>query len=414
MKFNIRLSFTLFISLFFVWITYVSYDSKLLTNENEKPNPDINKLISINTNKKIAKEVTIKVSDPKAISSNAERIPKNLFKKSINSKRSISSETETEAKIENPISVSTQNKINPEINHEFINQIAISSKNDNPSKEINNPNEINNNNNNNNNINNNNNSKQDALKLDIKATKEAKTFNFPDRWISIGVGASYTYSKQELENYNSCQISSIDSPHISIRSGGLITEKNGVDFIYKEVSGKLSNDSSGTKVVEHYKWKVLSAEILHLEKQNYKLWGYNYEIYYRFGIQNHQFFTIIPSSPNSVKIETLTTGITNLSAGLEYKIMTRKNVRTEILMRFQYPFSSASKNIGDTFSVSPIFSFDGSLGYVYKANNNITLGSYWFGQWQFFKFNYKKSANNFSGSQLFFNSIVDLRIGYDF
>lgn len=241
-----------------------------------------------------------------------------------------------------------------------------------------------------------------------------KGINFPEWWLSAGIGVNYTYTRESLNGYQTGTTSSIDTPQWSVRSGGMVTGKSGFDFIYKETTATISNSTSGRQVTEKFKWKIFSVEYLKTYGKDLNLFDYKDELYFRIGIQSHEFFTVIPVSANSTEVSILTTGMNNASIGFEYKFFTRPRGRAEFLMRYQYPFSSSSNTSGDDFQVTPIFSFDGSLGYVYKIDDHLTLGSYWFGQWQSYNFSYRRQNSSYEGSQQFFNSSVDIRLGLEF
>jgi len=81
-------------------------------------------------------------------------------------------------------------------------------------------------------------------------------------------------------------------------------------------------------------------------------------------------------------------------------------------MRYQYPISSGT-NSNDSFTVSPIFAFDGSLGTVYSFGENFRLGLFWYGQYHYYKFSYSGSTS-FSGEQTLLYSNAELRLGFEF
>ena len=236
----------------------------------------------------------------------------------------------------------------------------------------------------------------------------------PRWWINFGIGISYNYFRQITQGYHTGSLTSLDLPQWTFRSGGLFTENSGIDIIYKQIPGTIRNKTSGTLITESYLWKTLSFEYLSIQKNIHFLGKKGDEIYWRFGLQHHDFISVIPRTPNDLEFTILPTGITNLSLGSEYRLILNPKSRAEILLRYQHPFIGTVKTFGDEFSVAPKFSLDGSIGYVYKINNIYSLGSHWFGQFQYFDFKYLREKDMYKGSELFFNTSFDLNFGFEF
>lgn len=241
-----------------------------------------------------------------------------------------------------------------------------------------------------------------------------REFSFPAYWVWIGAGVSLTLFNENLTGYSSGSFGSIDSPQIFIRTGGFFTDESGFDLIYNETPGRLTNETGGTSKIDTFKWKTFSLEYIYVHKDAFALFGYQSDLYYRYGLQTHEFVTIIPESTNSSNLLPKSTMINNASLGLACHIRTQKRARAEILMHYQYPLSSLTSNPNNRYSVTPNLSFDGSLGYIFELNEHLSLGSYWFGQWQDFRFRYRQGNESYDGTQQLFNSTIDVRVGYEF
>ena len=103
----------------------------------------------------------------------------------------------------------------------------------------------------------------------------------------------------------------------------------------------------------------------------------------------------------------------NLSLGLKYNYLTQTNLDYEIFMRYQTMLGSSSLS-GDSFHATPLLMFDGSLGLSRHYESGLTMGLYWFGQQNNFRYDSVRNGISTSGTQTMFNSTLQFRLGYDF
>lgn len=156
-----------------------------------------------------------------------------------------------------------------------------------------------------------------------------------------------------------------------------------------------------------YNWTSMLAEY------QYRFHQTNYSAYSLLvGIQQHQ----IPYlSVNALdKIDILTNQLLNASLGVQAKFLTEsRKYEYEVFMRYQHLLNSSSLN-GHTFTATPVLMFDGSIGVSRYFDNGFKAGLYWFGQQQYFNYEFTREGVESSGSQNLFNSNIQFRIGWEF
>jgi hypothetical protein len=236
----------------------------------------------------------------------------------------------------------------------------------------------------------------------------------PKFWLWGGLGISIVISSQDTDSYTKGKAASIASPQFSFRAGGYLNEKNGLDFSYKQTPGYLINTSSGSDIKETFFWKNLAIEYLSVSDRRISFYSYPSVLTYRWGLQDHTMFTLVPIAPGTAPISILSTSVTTFSAGVGLETFTRNNSLFEFNFRYQHPFSGRTASAFDSYKVTPVFSFDGSIAYIYLPAQNWRIGSYWFGQYHTYNFTYDRSGNVYKGQQNFFNSTMELRLGYEF
>lgn len=228
-------------------------------------------------------------------------------------------------------------------------------------------------------------------------------------WIWVGAGVNFTSYSQTVPGTSTINFGKIKSPSQVFRAGFFLDDQWGLDLGYNVTPGKAESGSSISVQNGDYEWKALSAETIYRPgsasdtKKSQWLW--------KLGVQQHEMPFIVPLSANSIKISS--NNMTALTAGLEYRKITSKNLRLETMLRYQLPLASSSEE-GASFSLSPELTFDGSVGAAYELTPHVFLGVYWYGQYHSYKFDYKHNANSFSGDQSLFYSNFDLRLGVEF
>lgn len=229
-------------------------------------------------------------------------------------------------------------------------------------------------------------------------------------WFWLGIGMNYTHYSQTVPGLADVNFGNIKGPSLSGRAGSMINERWGVDLGYKETPGEVQSSSAINVQSGNYNWRTLSAEGL------YSLTGPFEEtrsMAFRLGLQQHQIPFMAPIAANTIEVRDH--GLTMATAGIEYVLYPKNRLRWEFLARYQYPIGT-SASTGNTYTVSPKFAVDGSLGQVFRINDRWSIGAYWYGQWHSYSFNYKDNGTgiSFDGSETLFFSNIDVRIGFEF
>lgn len=225
----------------------------------------------------------------------------------------------------------------------------------------------------------------------------------PEFWLWAGFGENYQYHKQSIPSVSGqSKFQNIQGPTLYVMAG-LLGASTGAEFSYKETPGRMESSPKVTVLDGDFTWKTLTGEGL------YKF--VNSNSYLRFGFQHHSLpFMDLDTTNATLTVRANT--LTMATIGYEHTYSISKKLRCEWLFRYQYPIQVGTST-GRDFSVKPEFAFDGSLGGVYKINDIVRVGLFWYGQWHQFKFDYT-SNTSFMGKQTLFYSNFDFRVGWEF
>lgn len=222
-----------------------------------------------------------------------------------------------------------------------------------------------------------------------------------------GVGANYLRFEQHSDsNVESGEFAKLMAPILMASIGFGLTDHLSLVLEYHDWPGSITTRPETQIDRKDYHWKSMLAEIQYrfFERER---WFASV----LFGVQTHHvpFISVhIDGAANLLENE-----IRNLSLGLKANYFESRNLEYEIFMRYQSLISSASLNQYD-FKATPQLVFDGSLGMSKRYDSGLRLGVYWFGQYQSYVYEFMRDGRSAAGRQTFFNSNLQLRIGYDF
>ncbi len=233
------------------------------------------------------------------------------------------------------------------------------------------------------------------------ATENPKDIKF---WFWFGLGENYQYQHQSVPSVSGqSKFQNIQGPSVSIASG-LTGEKVGAEISYKQIPGRMDSSPTVSVVDGNFTWRILSLDGLYkIENSNTALKG---------GLQ----FDSVPYMDLNASNSTLTVRsntITSLKFGFEKSYLFSEKVSGEWTMQYHQPLLSGTSN-GNTFNIKPEFAFNGSLGGIYKYNDKMYFGLFWYGQWYQYNFEYGTTSSTYLGRQVLFYSNLDLRIGWKF
>lgn len=231
----------------------------------------------------------------------------------------------------------------------------------------------------------------------------------------LGFGANFISSAQTDIDGTDLSFQSTPSASQFLKVGGFVSKNlPGLEFSYKHSPGSVASSSDVTVVNGQYHWETFSSESLFLLREDeFDSSKLDKTLTARLGIQHHfiPYFSTAPSGTVDVRRNS----VTNASFGVELILGAKHKVRYEFLGRYQYPIAAAGGG-GNTFSVTPKFAFDGSVGIASHLTKNIFMGAYWYGQWNQYSFTYYNKVNSTSnlGRQSLFYTNFELRLGYIF
>ncbi|NJL24189.1 MAG: hypothetical protein HC902_02735 [Calothrix sp. SM1_5_4] len=151
---------------------------------------------------------------------------------------------------------------------------------------------------------------------------------FADLWVWYGMGANYTSYAQSVPGMSDVRFGGIKAPSQVARAGFFVSDGYGLDLGLKITPGEVKAGSNISVSNGSYAWKTMSAELIY--RQFAWLW--------RLGVQQHQMPFFVPLDGDRLSVGE--SGVTALSAGLEYRKHTGRNVRVEAMMRYQHPLMS--------------------------------------------------------------------------
>lgn len=222
-------------------------------------------------------------------------------------------------------------------------------------------------------------------------------------WIWGGVGENYQYYEQTIPSLSgSTKFQNIQGPTLYFSAG---TQGNnfGVEFTHKQTPGQMQVPSGATILNGDFIWKTLSVEGLYkIDDSTIRL---------RSGVQYH-LMPFMVYNPITLELDVKSNTLALATVGFDKIFPISKKLRGEWLMRYQHPIISGTSN-SDSFDVSPLLAFDGSIGTVYSVGENLRLGLYWYGQYHHYRFKYS-GASIFSGEQTLFYSNAEVRVGWEF
>lgn len=175
---------------------------------------------------------------------------------------------------------------------------------------------------------------------------------------------------------------------------------------YHDQPGRIDNAQYGLTQTNS-RWQTLMGDVIGTFSE-VQVMNRPTRFNWRVGLQNHRFPFL--TVRNGVVSQSLNI-VSNFSVGTGAEVEINKAWTGEAFLRYQMPFAAQSS--AGTVTYSPQASFDGSVGAVRRINRNYLFGLYWFGQSQSMKYEYEGSGASSSGQQTFFNSNIQLRLGYE-
>jgi len=262
----------------------------------------------------------------------------------------------------------------------------------------------------------------DSKVIDPKSTNGAKIEKSENSaalkqlfYIWMGLGTNFLSLTQTDTDGSDLNFQSTPKTSHFLKVGGFVSKDlPGMELSYKYSPGSVSSSTEVSVINGQYSWETLSAETLFvIREDSFDPAKLDKTLTARLGVQQH--FTPYFATQPSGSVEVRRNSITNASLGFELILGAKHTVRYEFLGRYQYPIASAGGG-GNTFSVSPKFAFDGSVGIAGRLSKNLFLGAYWYGQWNQYSFSYYDKANSISnsGRESLFYTNFELRLGYVF
>ncbi len=231
----------------------------------------------------------------------------------------------------------------------------------------------------------------------------------------LGFGANFISSAQTDTDGTDLSFQSTPSASHFLKVGGFVSKDiPGLEFSYKQSPGSVASSSDVSVINGQYRWETFASEALFLVREDeFDPAKLDKTVTARLGIQHH-FIPYFATQPSG-SVDVRRNSVTNASLGFELVLGAKHKVRYEFLGRYQYPIVSAADG-GNTFSVTPKFAFDGSIGIASNLNKNMILGAYWYGQWNQYGFSYydKVNSTSNSGRQSLFYTNMEIRLGYIF
>lgn len=239
--------------------------------------------------------------------------------------------------------------------------------------------------------------------------ESTEPFSFKNPRASLWLGTGATFLKFDQEGANDLETGSfarISSPSYSWGVGGEILSDLSLSYEDHHWPGRISL-AEGTSIDKtRYEWRSQLGELSYKFSENNRI---QYSLL--AGVQLHEVPFLARNQDDTVQL--LNNQFQNAGLGLKLRYQAFEATELEFFMRVQGLISSKSTD-GSDFRAKSNLMFDGSLGATHRFKNRLKMGIHWFGQYLDTKYDMTRNGTTSSGSQKFFNSNVQLRIGYDF
>lgn len=236
-----------------------------------------------------------------------------------------------------------------------------------------------------------------------KTAEKDDGFRPPRVRLAVGVGASYfRFSQKETPGNDSGRFGRLAAPNLMIGAVVAMSERSGFEFQYHDGPGQIRTAPQTQIDKKTFSYKTFSAEFQYrfLERP----WG---GVSALAGAQVHDVPFLAFNADGSQSL--IDAELTNLSAGLKIALTNGSPFEYEGFLRSQWLLGSESP-VGRGFRASSSPMFDGSLGVIRRFGGGLNVGVFWFGQSLTHKYRFDDGVE---GRQDLFNSIFQIRLGYD-
>jgi hypothetical protein len=235
-------------------------------------------------------------------------------------------------------------------------------------------------------------------------------------WAWLGTGENYVDYRQSLPGVGTLDSHNIRGGSQYFEAGFLGHSGIGGEISFKNTPGifkDLQTDEGSEVPVtpSTYRWTTLALEALAKRQSGFEIFGAPLVYGMRAGIQQHH-MPFLSLASDASHFDMRTNEVTAASLGLLAE-WTRSRWTYYWSMRYQFPLSAKADG-AETFSSTPVFAFDGSIGTSYNLTQRLKLGFFWYGQWHQMNFSYDDGSVTNTGFQSLFYSNMDLRLGFDF
>lgn len=242
--------------------------------------------------------------------------------------------------------------------------------------------------------------------LAAKSPLAALADNKPNLWISLGTGFSFVMDQQVSSDQSNLHYESALPNAFSATLGARLGETFGLESSYMSTPGRIN--SNGGIIVQggSYQWTTMSLEGIYYLHPDEKRQSGGWDI--RFGFQSQSMPFLLPKAG---VIQVTENQVDMASIGFDRIWSTKTNWQTAVQLRYDQPFSAHTSSGSGSVSVSPHFSFDGSLTQMYHFERTpFSLGVCWWGQYVDQSFHYTDTSTDLTGTQRIFHSTVEARV----
>lgn len=188
----------------------------------------------------------------------------------------------------------------------------------------------------------------------------------------------------------------------------IVSLKNLYTFIlgYHDQPGRIEQSAFGL-TASNSRWQTITLDV-GIPWTEFDMGDTPVKLGWRAGLMRHRFpFLYVDDGI----VNQVFNDLNSLAVGVETELPLNRQWMFDGFLRYQYPLA-ASSSVGAVQYRSQL-SFDGSVGIARKLNEHWMMGLYWFGQSQAMTYNYSNGAESAAGTQNFFNSNIQLRLGYE-
>ncbi|MEK6555874.1 MAG: hypothetical protein AABZ31_11570 [Bdellovibrionota bacterium] len=217
--------------------------------------------------------------------------------------------------------------------------------------------------------------------------------------ISLASGAGYTRISQNVSSDQKMQSSGVVSPAYRVQATWSLSKKWSLEASYQNTPGELNSSIATFANEREVTWDSFRMNILKFINSRTAL---------TVGAEQQSSPFIYQEADDSLHVSQ--SKISNAILGLRHQRVFKK---TALAFSFNLLSPFHSENPKGDLSLQSELAYEASVEFKYHWAANFNLGFGWRALQQENHFKFRSSSSNFNGEQKYFNSVIDLGLGWE-